>query len=130
MYIGTLTHKGIRTETAAATFELDASITENADVGKLVALKGNHLVGLADDGDVIFGYLESFENRISEGAKTGAVSWMLCGKATYVGTAPTVGMGLLGSATAGSPKTSGAAGTNIIVTSVDTDEGTCEYILR
>jgi hypothetical protein len=130
MYIGQLTHKGIRTEQAAATFELDASITENKDVGKLVSLKGNHLVGLADDGDVIFGYLESFEDRVAEGSKTGAVSWMLCGKATYVGTPPVVGAGLEGSATLGSPQASAAGVSNIVVTQVDTDEGTCEFILR
>ena len=129
MYIGQLTHNGIRTESAAATFELDVSITANADVGKLVALKGNHLVGLAGDGDVIFGYLESYEDRVTEGSKTGAVSWMLCSKATYVGTAPVVGGGLQGSTDAGYPKASATA-TNIVVTQVDTAEGTCEFIIR
>jgi len=129
MFIGQLTHRGIRTETAAATFVLDASITANTDVGKLVTLTGNHTVGLADDGDTIFGYLESFEDRVTEGAKLGAVSWMLCGKATYVGTAPVVGASLEGSATLGSPQASATAN-NLVVTSVDTAEGTCEYILR
>jgi len=131
MYFGQLTHKGIRTESAAATFELDASIDGYDKVGLPVAMKGNFLVGLAGDGDAIVGYLESYEERKADGTKTGAVSWNICAEWTYTGTAPVVGGGVVGSATEGAVKAAVApAGLNALVTAVDTTNKIVSVILR
>ena len=47
-----------------------------ADVGKAVALDTTtaNTVKLAGDGDAIFGRLETFEDRVQEGIKVGAIS--------------------------------------------------------
>ena len=84
MQIGDLQHKGIRTESAAASFYLDASITGFADVGKPVSVTGDFTVGFGAADDEILGYLESYENREVEGVKMGAVSWHMCAEFDFV----------------------------------------------
>lgn len=131
MYIGMLTHKGIRTESAAATFELDSSITSHQNVGMPVAMTGNYQVGLGADGQEIIGFLESFEDRLVEGSKTGAVSWHLCQEFPYAPAAPPSVGGRVAAVGDGTVKAAGAGvGYNTLVTAVDTENQTCAVTFR
>lgn len=129
MFLGQLTHKGIRTETASATFLIAAGVTEE-HIGKPMAITGNYEVGFGADGDAIVGFLESYEDRITEGAKTGAVNWHMCAEFEYSGTAPVAkdyavcdGTGKVRKATAGEAQ-------NCLIVSVDTTAQTVAVILR
>lgn len=92
-------NKGIRVEDASGNFYLDASIDVNAHVGAPVAPTGNNTVGLAPDGAEILGNLESAEDRVQEGVKTGAVCPSLYTTYGYSGTAPVVGQWVVGTGT-------------------------------
>lgn len=71
-------------QTVKPTFLLNAAIVP-ADVGKLVKLdSANNTVTLAADTNVAFGVLMSYENRIQEGIKTGAVAITGGFRFTYV----------------------------------------------
>lgn len=67
--------EGFHIETSIITFVCKSTMTI-ADVGKPVAIDttANGQVKVAGDGDRIFGYLESFEDRVVEGDKVGAVA--------------------------------------------------------
>lgn len=88
------------------TYNLDAAITA-ADVGKAVMLdtSGPNKVKLATDNAVVFGRLETFENRTQEGMKVGAVSRKFRSKLPTTGVVA-VGDTVTGSATAGVVKAS------------------------
>lgn len=121
MQLTQIRHQGIRTESASATFYLNSSITSIEDVGKPVSIDptADYTVGFVADADVL-GVLESYEDRTTEGVKTGAVNWHNCYEFEYSGTAPTRG-GRVVSDGAGKVKAAGAgAGTNTRVVSVDT----------
>jgi hypothetical protein len=130
--IGTLTHSGIRTETAAATFYLASGITQ-ASIGLPMAIDptADFTVKIAGDGDQVIGYLESHEYHADTNTRLGAVSWHLCTTFTYEGAAPTRGQGILGSVTSGTVKAAGATVvTHNIVTAVDTTNSTVEVLFR
>lgn len=130
MFIGDLSHKGIRTESAAATFNLDSSITSVAAVGKPVALVGDFEVGFGADGAEIIGYLESYEERTVEGGKLGTVTWHMSAEFSYTGTAPAAG-DRVASDGAGNVKVAGAGvGYNTLVTAVDTDNEIVSVLFR
>ena len=130
MQIGDLQHKGIRTESAAASFYLDASITGFSAIGKPVCITGNFEVGFGAADAEIIGYLESYEGRDVEGVKMGAVSWHMCAEFEYDGAAPTVG-GHVVSNGDGKVKAAGAgAGRNVVVTAVDTTNNLVSVIFR
>lgn len=120
MYLGDLTHKGIRTETASATFELDSTITSASDVGKAVGITGNYIVGYGAADQEIVGYLESFENRTVEGSKTGAVNWHMCAEFAYTGADPVAGDRLALDGSGGVKVAPAGVGYNTLVTAVDT----------
>lgn len=88
------------------TYYLDAAIVA-ADVGKAVMLDttGTNKVKLATDNAVVFGRLETFEDRTQEGVKVGAVSRKFRSKLPKTGTVA-VGDTVTGSATAGVVKAS------------------------
>lgn len=128
-----ITHQGIRTESAAATFNLGTSLTEGYDeVGRLVSMSStlDFTVEKNVDGAPILGMLESYEDRSQEGLKTGAVTWQICVKAPYSGAAPVRGKGLVCDATDGVKAAPAGEGLNAIVTAVDTSAKTVEFILR
>lgn len=130
MQIGVMSHRGIRNEESSATFYLGAGLTSVAQVGVPVAVTGNFTVDVAADGAEIVGVLESFENRVQEGIKVGAVNWHNCAKFTYTGTAPVAGGRIVG-AGGGNVKAAGAgAGLQTLVTAVDTTAMTVEVIFR
>jgi len=130
MYFGTLTNHGIRTESAAGTFELGAGVDGFTKVGMPVSITGNNTVDLSADGAEIFGLLESYEDRGVEGATTGAVSWQVVTTFDYTGTAPAAGGRIVG-AGAGAVKAAGTgAGMNTLVLSVNTTDSTVEVLIR
>lgn len=69
-----VTLAGFHFEDWSLTFNLDSAITA-ADIGKAVSKNGTtaNSVKLAADGDVIIGRLATYENRVTEGIKVGAV---------------------------------------------------------
>ena len=69
-----VTLKGFHMEDWSLTFNLASAITAD-DVGKAVSLNGTtpNSVKLAADGDVIIGRLATYEDRVTEGIKVGAV---------------------------------------------------------
>lgn len=130
MQIGAMSHRGIRTESASNTWYLGPGITSINDVGKPVAITGNFTVDIAPDGAEVFGTLESFEDRVQEGIKVGAVNWHNCAKFTYTGTAPAPGGRIVG-AGGGNVKAAGAGvGFNTAVAAVDTTAQTVEVTFR
>lgn len=68
-------------EDSTYTFNLDAAIVAG-DVGKAVEIDatGDMKVKLATDGAIIFGRLETFENRVNEGLKVGTVCTKFMGR--------------------------------------------------
>lgn len=93
----------------------------------------NNTVKPAEDGDPIFGTLDSYEDRSDqEGIKTGAVSAKVILSLTYEGPAPSIGHGVVGSATAGTVKGTAAAATagEAIVTAVYPAENKVEVYVR
>jgi hypothetical protein len=110
------------------TYNLASGITA-ANIGHPVKLdtSGNNKVALAGDGDIIFGVLESFEDRIVEGTPLGAVA--ICGgyRFTYSGTAPTVGAYAIGNATNGIKAT--ATANKCLIVAVDTTNTTVDVLI-
>jgi len=129
---GTLTQNGIRNESSAATWQLGSSITGYDDVGKTVSVNAaaNFTVETKVAGAEILGYLESYEDRVAEGIKVGAVSWHGCYTFPYTGTAPTPGAHVMCNAAGGVAVATGTLGLHTIVTSVDTVALTCEVLLK
>jgi hypothetical protein len=88
------------------TYYLKSTITA-ADVGKAVTIDttARNAVKLAGAGDPVFGRLETFEDRVQEGMKVGAVSRKFRSKLPTTGTAPAIGDHVVGHATAGTVTT-------------------------
>lgn len=110
-------------QTVRPTFYLESSITA-ADKGKPVALDAtaNNTVKLAGDGDAILGKLETYEDRVQEGVKTGAVTIMGGVRFTYVtGDAVAVGESIVG-APAGEVKRTATANNTMVIAKNATDE--------
>lgn len=84
------------------TYSLSGAVTA-ADVGKAVALDTTaaNTVKLAGDNDIIFGRLETYENRAVLGMVVGTVSRKFKDIVPYTGTTPAIGQSVTGSATAG-----------------------------
>lgn len=84
------------------TYSISGAVTA-ADVGKAVALDTTaaNTVKLAGDNDIIFGRLETYENRAVLGMVVGTVARKFKDIVPYTGTAPTIGQSVTGSATAG-----------------------------
>lgn len=110
-----VTLRGIPQPDFRFTFLLDSAITV-ADLGKAVAIKPGtaNTVRLAAADDLIVGVLKSFEDRTVEGLKVGAVETKGCFLLNTTGTAPTVGVSVVGGGTAGYVKT-GADSRNRVV---------------
>lgn len=104
------------------TYYLKSTIT-SADVGKAVALDATatNAVKLAGDNDPVFGRLETFEDRVQEGIKVGAISRKFRSKLPTTGTVA-VGDTVTGSATAGVVKAS--TGTDSIYENTVVEVGT------
>lgn len=118
-------------------FQLTMNVSNaTADnIGDAVTLDttANNTVKPAEDGDPIFGTLDSYEDRSDqEGIKTGAVSAKVIRELEYEGTAPTIGFGVVGSTTAGKVKSTGAAATagEAIVTAVHAADSKVEVYVR
>lgn len=113
--------RGIRDENYVYTFNITGTVTA-ADVGKAVTqdTSAANSAKLTTDASVILGSLASYENRVQEGIKVGAVARKGVFVWAYTGTAPALGNGVVGSATAGSVKDAGAAVVGNIVVQVDT----------
>lgn len=93
------------------TFNLAAGVTK-ADEGKAVSqdVSADNKVKLALDGEIIIGRLLVVEDRMqSEGVMVATVNRQGYSRFNYTGAAPTRGQGVLGSATPGVVKASGAA---------------------
>lgn len=71
------------------------------------------------DGSIVLGALRSYENRIQEGIVTGAIGHKGNFVFKYTGTAPVIGNAVVGSATAGKVKDSGAVSAYNRVVEVD-----------
>lgn len=104
---------GFSFESAAFTYLVSGAVTA-ADVGKAVALDitATNTVKLASDNDIVFGRLETFEDRAVLGIKVGAVSRQFKAKFPRTAAAITVGQSVTGSATLGSVKAATAQDTN------------------
>ena len=126
-----VTFQNIHVEEFSLTWYLEASIDED-DIGKGVTIDATaaRTVKLAGDGDRVIGHLSTVEDRTVEGVLVGAVDLKGAFKMAYTGTAPVVGYGVQGSATAGVLKTSGAAAAagEPIVVYVDTTNGYVEAL--
>jgi len=94
--------RGYSFEPFKFTYYVSGSVTAD-DVGKAVALDTTaaNTVKLAGDNDIIFGRLETFEDRAVLGVKVGTVARKFKDIVPYTGTAPTIGQSVTGSATAG-----------------------------
>jgi hypothetical protein len=94
--------KNLHNEAWMFTFNLKAGIVA-ADIGKAVAIDSaaDNTVKLVGDGDVVFGRLETVENRVVEGVLVGTIAIKGGYTLPYTGS-PVVGSALKGSATAGS----------------------------
>jgi len=105
-----LTLKNIHVENFAFAFYLEASITED-DIGKAVTqdTSAEMTMKLAGDDEVVMGFLDTFEDRGD--FKIGAVQQKGGFAFPYEGTLPVLGEGIVGSATAGLVKSTGAAAT-------------------
>ena len=125
-----LTLKNLHVENFAFAFYLETSVTED-DIGKAVTAdtSANMTMKLAGDGDVVMGFLDTFEDRGD--FKIGAVQLKGGFAFKYEGTAPTLGNGIVGSATAGLVKDTGAAATagQPIIFNVDTAKSEVEVVL-
>jgi hypothetical protein len=84
------------------TYLVSGTVT-TADVGKAVAIDTTaaNTVKLAGADDIIFGRLESYEDRTVLGVKVGTVARKFKDLVPYTGTAPTIGQSVTGSATPG-----------------------------
>lgn len=125
-----LTLKNLHVENFAFAFYLEASVTEN-DIGKAVTVdtSAEITMKLAGDGDVIMGFLDTFEDRGD--FKIGAVQLKGGFAFPYTGDVPTIGQGIVGSATAGVVKTTGApaAAGQPIIFRVNTSASEVEVVL-
>lgn len=123
--------RNIHVEEFSLTFYLANGITID-DIGKGVTIDTTaaRTVKLAGDGDRVIGHLGTVENRTTTDVLVGAVDLKGSFGMAYTGTAPSIGEGLQGSATAGVLKTSGAAAAagEPIVVYVDTTNETVEAL--
>lgn len=117
--------RGLTHEDFHYTYNVKSTITI-ADVGKPVTLDSAaaRTVKLAGDNDVIIGILASFEDRVGEGTKVGAVAHKGGFKVTGVsGHSIAVGDTVIGSATDGEVKAAVSADyTQNYVVAVDGDD--------
>lgn len=114
---------GFHFEDAAFTYLISGTVTAD-DVGKAVAqdTTAANTVKLAGDNDVIFGRLETFEDRVVLGVKVGAVSRMFKDKLPKAANVIALGTSVSGSAVAGIVKQATAQDTNRnVVVEVGTD---------
>lgn len=114
---------GYHFEDAAFTYLISGSVTAD-DVGKAVALDTSaaNTVKLTSDNDVIFGRLETFEDRSVLGIKVGAVSRMFKDKLPKGSNVIALGTSVSGSPTAGVVKQATSQDTNRnVVVEVGTD---------
>ena len=104
---------GFSNNETAFTYLISGTCTAS-DVGKAVALDtaAANTVKLAGDNDVIFGRLETFEDRTVLGIKVGAVARQFKQKLPKTAAAITVGQSVSGSATPGAVKAATAQDTN------------------
>lgn len=89
-----ISHRGINHEDFHYPYNLAVAIVA-ADVGKAVSIDTSvaRTVKLAADGDVIHGFLVSYEDRVIEGGKVGTVSLKGGVKFTRAAGAPAVSIG-------------------------------------
>ncbi len=106
---------------------LDASVTRN-DIGKPMSISASETVIVAPNGARIYGVLETYEDRLNEGVKAGAVRIVGFAKFTYeTGDAVTFGDSVLGSTTAGKVKKGTDAANK--VAAIDTTNKTVTVLL-
>jgi len=126
-----ITFRNIHVEEFSFSFFLEASIVAD-DIGKAVTIDDSaaRTVKLAGDDDRVVGHLSTVEDRTVEGVLVGAVDFKGGYSLPYTGAAPAIGEGVVGSATAGSVKSSGAAAVagQPIVLFVDTTAQTVEAL--
>ena len=105
-----LSLRNIHVEEFALPMYLNAA-TVAADIGKGVTqdTSAAMTVRLAEDGEEIFGFLDTFEDRGD--FKLGAVQQKGGFGMTYEGAVPNIGDGMVGSTTPGVLRTTGAAAT-------------------
>lgn len=118
---GGVTIVGIAQE-PTLTFYLASAIAAT-DIGKPVKLdtSANNTVALAGDGDIIFGVLESYEDRANDGVKTGAVTLAGGYRFTYkTGDAVAVGDYVVGAGSGEVKKTTTANSTKVVAKNTTT----------
>lgn len=113
---------GIRQDMFNYTFNISGTAGVNPGVGTPLALDttADNTVKVAGDGDTIIGFLMSYENRVQEGIAVCVVSLKGTQVCDYTGTAPTRGVGVVGSATAKKVKAAAGPVVGCIVVAVDT----------
>ncbi len=101
-----VTLRGFHFEDFSLTFNLNAAIVA-ADVGKAVSIdtSGNNKVKLVAAGEYVIGRLASFENRLVEGSRVGAVEIRFANLLPIGGTV-TLGQSVMGGTTAGTVQAS------------------------
>lgn len=133
MNFGINSHKGIRVEDLAGTFYLNSTLPNKECVGWPVSIDAtaDFTVGAAADGVDIAGVLQSWEDRVQDGIKTGSVNPLISFKFDYEGTDPVRGGRVVGGPTPGKVKAAGAGvGLNTVVIAVNTTAKTCEVLLK
>lgn len=125
---GGIRHAGIHVEDANFPFNINSSVVL-ADVGKAMSLDTatDCTAKLAVVDERVIGKLQSFEDRVQEGAKVGTLNMQGGMSFEYTG-ALVIGDTIVGSATAGSVKKSAATRSDNLVTAVDATAKTCQVI--
>ena len=121
--------RGIVDDEYGYTWNLTGTIAA-ADVGKAMTqdLTVANSAKLTTDGAVVLGALASYENRVQEGTVVGAIYRKGVFVWEYTGTAPALGVGVVGSATAGKVKAAAGAVVNNMVVEVNTTAGTVTVV--
>ena len=128
--------QGLVPQDFLATWNISGTIDKSTDLGKAVSLDTTaaNTAKLCASGEVIVGILASYENRVTEGIKVGAVAHKGFFKVPYVNGAsalvPVIGHSVKGSATAGSVMpVASYDGPNVVV-DVNTTDGYVMLMLK
>ena len=134
--IGSVSLRGLVPQEFIATWNISGTVDKSTDLGKAVTIDstGANTAKLCSDDSIILGVLTSYENRVSEGVKVGAVAHKGFFKVPYVNGAsslvPAVGHSVKGSATAGKVKPVAAYDGPNLVVEVDTTNGFVVLMLK
>lgn len=122
--------RGFYDDKWSLTFNVTGVVNKAADIGKLVALDtaAKNSAKLAGNDDAPLGVILSYEDRVVEGVKVGAIALKGVYGVPYTG-ALAIGASIVGSATAGVAKAAAAAN-NTLVVEVDATNGIAVVIFK